>query len=38
MPSSPSTYRLFVGIDIAAATCAVAWRRAGDSPTRAITI
>lgn len=31
-------YRLFVGIDIAATSCAVAWMRAGAQPTRAITI
>ena len=36
-PSSP-TYRLFVGIDGAATTCAVAWMRPNAQPTRAITI
>lgn len=34
----PSTYRRFVGINIAAATCAVAWMQEGDAPSRAITI
>lgn len=34
----PLPYRLFVGIDIAAATCAVASMREGDTPSRAITI
>jgi transposase len=38
MASSEESYRLFVGIDIAATTCAVAWMRATDSPTRAISI
>ncbi len=31
-------YRLFVGIDIAAKTCAVSWMSASSSPSRAITI
>src|SRR3954452_3610147 len=31
-------YRLFVGIDIAASTCAVSWMRPSAQPTRAITI
>jgi transposase len=38
MARSSSCYRLFVGIDIAATTCAVAWMRSGAQPTRAITI
>ena len=38
MARSSLRYRLFVGIDIAAASCAVAWMRAGVQPTRAITI
>jgi transposase len=38
MAGSSSCYRLFVGIDIAATTCAVAWMRSGAQPTRAITI
>ena len=38
MPSASPTHRLFVGIDIAATTCAVAWMRAGDTPTRAMII
>jgi len=35
--ASPA-FRLFVGVDIAAATCVVACKRGGDKPTRAITI
>ena len=38
MARSSSHYRLFVGIDIAATSCAVAWMRSGAQPTRAITI
>jgi transposase len=38
MAHSSSGYRLFIGIDIAATTCAVAWMRSGAQPTRAITI
>jgi len=38
MAHSSLRYRLFVGIDIAATSCAVAWMRAGVQPTRAITI
>lgn len=38
MASSEESYRLFVGIDIAATTCAVAWMSAPASPTRAISI
>ena len=38
MARSSFHYRLFVGIDIAAASCAVAWMRSGAHPTRAITI
>jgi transposase len=37
LPHSP-TYRLFVGIDVGATTCAVAWMRPNTQPTRAITI
>lgn len=33
-----SAYRLFVGVDVAAKTCAVSWLRPGDQPTRATTI
>lgn len=36
-PTLP-TYRLFVGVDIAAATATVAWLQPGGSPTRAITL
>ena len=38
MARSSSGYRLFVGIDVAATTCAVAWMHSGAQPTRAITI
>ena len=38
MARSSSHYRLFVGIDVAATTCAVAWMHATTSPSRAITI
>jgi transposase len=38
MTSSSSAYRLFVAIDIATTTCAVAWMPASGRPTRAITI
>jgi transposase len=38
MTQSSSSYRLFVGIDIAAATCTVAWKRATHPPSRAITL
>jgi hypothetical protein len=38
MLPSASAYRLFVGIDLAATTCAVAWMRPSTSPERAILI
>lgn len=38
MAASSSLYRLFVGIDIAAKTCAVSWMSASSTPSRAITI
>lgn len=38
MVRSSSDYRLFVGIDVAATTCAVSWMRPGAQPARAITI
>ena len=38
MARSSSLYRLFVGIDVAATTCAVSWMRPNPQPTRAITI
>lgn len=38
MARSFAHYRLFVGIDIAATTCAVSWMRPSAQPTRAITI
>ena len=38
MARSFAHYRLFVGIDIAASTCAVSWMRPNAQPTRAITI
>ena len=38
MARSFAHYRLFVGIDIAATTCAVSWMRPNAQPTRAITI
>jgi transposase len=38
MATSSVPYRLFVGIDIAAKTCAVAWTSASSQPSRAITI
>lgn len=38
MAPTPPTYRLFVGIDVAAMTCAVSWMHSGTQPTRAITI
>ena len=38
MTSSSLPYRLFVGIDIAAKTCAVSWMSVSSTPSRAITI
>ncbi len=38
MTHASSLYRLFVGIDVAATTCAVAWMHATTTPSRAITI
>ncbi|HEX5689367.1 MAG TPA: IS110 family transposase [Roseiflexaceae bacterium] len=38
MRRSSSQYRLFVGIDVAATTCAVSWMCLGAQPARAITI
>jgi transposase len=38
MAQSSSPPRLFVGIDIAAASCAVAWMRAAEAPSRSLTI
>ena len=38
MTTSSLPYRLFVGIDIAAKTCAVSWMSASSTPSRAITI
>jgi transposase len=38
MVRSSIDYRLFVGIDVAATTCAVSWMRPGAQPARAITI
>jgi transposase len=38
MTASSLAYRLFVGIDISAKTCAVAWISAASPPSRAITI
>jgi transposase len=38
MARPSSQYRLFVGSDVAATTCAVSWMRPGAQPTRAITI
>src|SRR5687768_8588342 len=38
MVCSSSRYRLFVGIDVAATTCAVSWMALQAQPTRAITI
>jgi hypothetical protein len=38
MTASSLPYRLFVGIDIAAKTCAVSWMSASSTPSRAITI
>jgi transposase len=38
MARSSSHYRLFVGIDVAATTCAVAWMHATTSPSRTISI
>jgi hypothetical protein len=38
MTASSLPYRLFVGIDIAAKTCAVSWMSAPSRPSRAITI
>jgi len=37
MARSFTLHRLFVGIDIAARTCAVSWMRPNALPTRAIT-
>jgi len=38
MARTSSHYRLFVGIDVAATTCAVAWMQATSQPSRAISI
>jgi transposase len=38
MAPTPPAYRLFVGIDVAASSCAVSWMRPGAQPTRAISI
>jgi transposase len=38
MAPTPPLYRLFVGIDVAATTCAVSWMRPDAQPARAITI
>src|SRR6476660_2202395 len=38
MTYASSHYRLFVGVDVAATTCAVAWMHATTTPSRAITI
>jgi hypothetical protein len=38
MAHASSPYRLFVGIDVAATTCAVSWMAPDAQPTRAITI
>jgi len=38
MAHTLSHYRLFVGIDVAATTCAVAWMHATSQPSRAISI
>ena len=38
MTHASSVYRLFVGIDVAATTCAVAWMHATTTPSRAIAI
>ena len=38
MARSSSQYRLFVGIDVAATSCAVSWMRPGAQPARAFTI
>src|SRR5215213_6535736 len=38
MARTSSHYRLFVGIDVAATTCAVAWMHATTQPSRAISI
>ena len=38
MARTSSHYRLFVGIDVAATTCAVAWMHATSQPSRAISI
>jgi transposase len=38
MAPTSSRYRLFVGIDVAATTCAVAWMALQAQPTRAVTI
>src|SRR5436190_18420883 len=38
MAPTPPAYRLFVGIDVAATTCAVAWMRPSERPSRAISI
>lgn len=38
MAHASSPYRLFVGIDVAARTCAVSWMAPDSQPTRAITI
>lgn len=36
--TSAIPYRLFVGVDVAAATCAVAWMRPTGTPSRAVTM
>jgi transposase len=38
MARTSSHYRLFVGIDVAATTCAVAWMQATSQPSRALSI
>src|SRR5262245_18820644 len=38
MARTSAQYRLFVGIDVAATTCAVSWMALQAQPTRAITI
>ena len=38
MAPTPPAYRLFVGIDVAATSCAVSWMRPGAQPARATTI
>ena len=38
MARSSFRYRLFVGIDVAATSCAVSWMRPASQPARAVTI